>query len=184
MLHMNYDLCDLLNRKMENLFSYFPNTLPNKSFLKQADFIDKYVEQNYPEKYLEFLDKEDKDQQSYGFWVYRNGMFSDQINDFESSARKITRELANLSYSNNPALDIMYFSGVMKMIYANNKCLYIETCVKPSLDQLMALKDFEKKLFPEKGLTIWRIVERKGRNNYYQGEGLEKLFGFNWSRIK
>jgi hypothetical protein len=181
---MNYDLCDLLNRKMENLYSYFPTNLPNKSFFKQSDFIDKYIEQNYPEKYIEFLDNETKDSQPYGFWVYRNGLFSDQINDFESSARKVTRELANLSYSNNPALDIMYFSGVMKMIYVNNKCLYVETCVKPSLDQLMALKDFEKKLLPQNGLTVWRIVDRKVKNNYHKGEGLEKLFGFNWSRIK
>lgn len=181
---MNYDLCDLLNRKMENLFSHFPYNLPNKSSYKQNDFIDKYLEQNYPEKYLELLEKETDEPNPYAFWVYRNGKFSDQIADFETSARKITRELANLSYSNNPALDIMYFSGVMKMIFVPSKCLYVETCVKPSLDQLVALKDFEKLLFPNNGLTLWRIVERKGRNNYHQGEGLEKLFGFNWSRIK
>lgn len=181
---MNYDLCDLLNKKMENLFQYFPETMPAKPVFKYQDFLDKYLEQNYPDKYLELIESESVNSDSFSFWVYRNGMFSSQIPDFETAARKITRELANLSYSNNPALDLMYFSGVMKMIYTPNKCLYLETCSKPSLDQLMALKDFEKKILSNNGMTVWRILEHKSRNNNFKGTGLEDLFGFKWSRIK
>ena len=181
---MNYDLCDLLNRKLEALCRYIPSPLPNKSVAKNQDILDKYFEEIAPEYYLDTLDHLRVEHQCYNHWVYRNGKISDQINDFENSARKVTKELANLSFSNNAALDIMYFSGVIKMIYAKNKSMYIECCIRPSLDQMLYIKDLEREVLKENGKVIWRIVERRGKNQYHCGVGLDSLHAFKWSRIK
>ena len=34
---MNYDLCDLLNRKMENANGYLPENFPNRSLFKNQN---------------------------------------------------------------------------------------------------------------------------------------------------
>jgi hypothetical protein len=72
----------------------------------------------------------------------------------------------------------------MKMIYANNKAIYVECCIRPSLDQMLSLKDLERKILSKNGVVIWRVVERRGRNNFYEGTGLDSLHAFKWSRIK
>jgi hypothetical protein len=181
---MNYDLCDLLNRKLEAFCRYIPSEVSNRSIAKNQDLIDKYFEEIAPEFYIETLDHLSVDHQSFNHWVYRNGKISDQVPDYESSARKVTKELANLSYSNNAAIDIMYFSGVMKLIFAKNKCMYLECCIRPTLDQMLLIKDFERQILKENGKVIWRIIERRGKNQYHCGVGLDSLHGFKWSRIK
>ena len=181
---MNYDLCDLLNRKLEAQAHYLPEKLPSSSIFKNQDLLDKFLENICPEEYLKILEAPNTDHQCFSNWVYRNGKISNQVADFENSARKITRELANLSYSNNAPLDIMYFSGVMKLMYAKNKCMYVECCIRPSLDQLLKLKDLEREVLSEIGVTIWRIYERRGKNQYYQGVGFDSLHSFKWSKIK
>ena len=120
---MNYDLCDLLNRKLEAHANYLPEKLPSSSIFKNQDLLDKF-------------------------------------------------------------LDIMYFSGVMKLMYAKNKCMYVECCIRPSLDQLLKLKDLEREVLSEDGVVIWRIYERRGKNQYYQGIGFDSLHSFKWSKIK
>ena len=181
---MNYDLCDLLNRKMENANGYMPVNFPNRSIYKNQNIIDEFFETLSPEHYLEAMESESCDHQCFAFWIYRNGKISDQLEDYDKSARRITRELANLSYSNSPALDIMYFSGCMKVIIANNKAMFIETCIRPSLDQMFAVKDLELKYLKQSGKVIWRIVERKKKLNSYEGIGVNDLHDFKWARIK
>jgi hypothetical protein len=158
---MNYDLCDLLNRKMENAFGYMPNDLPRNSILKNANIIDDFFESVAPDDYVETMESEDCDHDCFGFWIYRNGKISNQIEDFDKSARKVTRELANLSFSNSPGLDIMYFSGCMKVYISKNKAIFLETCIRPTLDQMFTIKDLEIKYLSKSGKTLWRIVERK-----------------------
>jgi hypothetical protein len=181
---MNYDLCDLLNRKMENANGYMPVNFPNRSIYKNQNIIDEFFETLSPEHYLEAMESESCDHQCFAFWIYRNGKISDQLEDYDKSARRITRELANLSYSNSPALDIMYFSGCMKVIIATNKAMFIETCIRPSLDQMFAIKDLELKHLKQSGKVIWRIVERKKKLNSYEGIGVNDLHDFKWARIK
>jgi len=181
---MNYDLCDLLNRKMENANGYMSVNFPNRSIFKNQNIIDEFFETLSPEHYLEAMESESCDHQCFAFWIYRNGKISDQLEDYDKSARRITRELANLSYSNSPALDIMYFSGCMKVIIANNKAMFIETCIRPSLDQMFAIKDLELKHLKQSGKVIWRIVERKKKLNSYEGIGVNDLHDFKWARIK
>lgn len=181
---MNYDLCDLLNRKMENANGYMSTNLPNRSIFRNQNIIDEFFETLSPEHYLEAMESESCDHQCFAFWIYRNGKISDQLEDYDKSARRITRELANLSYSNSPALDIMYFSGCMKVIIATNKAMFIETCIRPSLDQMFAIKDLELKHLKQSGKVIWRIVERKKKLNSYEGIGVNDLHDFKWARIK
>jgi hypothetical protein len=157
---------------------------PNRSVFKNQNIVDEFFETLSPEKYLEVMESDSCDHQCFAFWIYRNGKISDQLEDYDKSARRITRELANLSYSNSPALDIMYFSGCMKVIIANNKAMFIETCIRPSLDQMFAIKDLELKHLKQSGKVIWRIVERKKKLNCYEGIGVNDLHDFKWARIK
>ena len=90
----------------------------------------------------------------FSFWMYRNGKISNQVDDYEKSARRVTKELANLSYSNNPSLDIMYFSGLVKISIAKNKAILIETCIRPTLDQMLNLKDCELKFLDKNGKIV------------------------------
>jgi hypothetical protein len=78
----------------------------------------------------------------------------------------------------------MYFSGCMKVIIANNKAMFLETCIRPSLDQMFAIKDLELKHLKQSGKVIWRIVERKKKLNFYEGIGVNDLHDFKWARIK
>jgi hypothetical protein len=158
--------------------------LPSRSIAKEDNFLDIYFEEKEPDLYLQTIDNINVDHQYFFHWIYRNGKFSDQIKDFDLSSKKIIKELANLSFSNNPTLDMMYFSGVIKMIYAKNKCIYLECCVRPSLDQMIMLKDFERLVLPESGVVLWKVVERRNRNSSHTGVGLDKLHNLNWSRIK
>ena len=169
---------------MENANGYMPVNFPNRSIYKNQNIIDEFFETLSPEHYLEAMESESCDHQCFAFWIYRNGKISDQLEDYDKSARRITRELANLSYSNSPALDIMYFSGCMKVIIANNKAMFIETCIRPSLDQMFAIKDLELKHLKQSGKVIWRIVERKKKLNSYEGIGVNDLHDFKWARIK
>ena len=180
---MNYDLCDLLNRKMENANGYMSENFPNRSTFKNQNIVDEFFETLSPEAYLEVMESDSCDHQCFAFWLYRNGKISDQIEDFDKSARKTTRELANLSYSNSPAIDIMYFSGCMKVIIAKNKAIYIETCIKPSLDQMFKIMDLRLKYLDKSGKVIWRIVERKKKLNFYDGIDISNLEKFKWARI-
>ena len=181
---MNYDLCDLLNRKLEQQCSYSQEQNLNRSIYKYQNTLDKIFEVIAPDEFLETIENLETDNEAYAHWIYRNGKLSSQLPDFEMSAKKITRELANLSYSNNPVVDLMYFSGIAKVVYSPNKVIYIECCIRPTLDQMMTIKDMEKKLIKNNGAIVWKVVERRGKNNFYQGTGAESLHSFKWSRIK
>jgi hypothetical protein len=43
---------------------------------------------------------------------------------------------------------------------------------------MLTLKDLERKILPNNGVAIWRIYERKGKNNFYEDSDLEKLHSF------
>jgi hypothetical protein len=169
---------------MENAFGYMPNDLPRNSILKNANIIDDFFESVAPDDYVETMESEDCDHDCFGFWIYRNGKISNQIEDFDKSARKVTRELANLSFSNSPGLDIMYFSGCMKVYISKNKAIFLETCIRPTLDQMFTIKDLEIKYLSKSGKTLWRIVERKKKSTYYDGVGSNSLHDFKWGKIK
>lgn len=179
---MNYDLCDILNRKMEANFSYLPENLPKSKF-KDQNFLDNYLKNNYEDFYLELLENENLND-TYGVWIYRNGKISDQIIDFEHASKKITREIANLTFSLSPSLDIMYYSGVMKMIFSKNKGIFLETCTKPSLDQLLSIKDFQKTIDDVNANIFWRVCFKRSKNLFDKGIGLNPLFAYNFTRIK
>jgi len=180
---MNYDLCDLLNRKMENTNGHLAE-FPKKSIYKFQNSIDESFEHICPEDYIQTLENENCNHECFAFWLYRNGKISNQIDDFDKSSRRVTKELANLSYSNNPSLDIMYFSGLIKVYIAYNKCILVECAIRPSLDQIMILKDMELTYLKENGKVVWRICERKKKPVNYEGVGLNDLHAFKWSKIK
>lgn len=180
---MNYDLCDLLNRKIEARCGYFDN-MPSNSSSKNQSYADKFFEELDTDLYLETIDHLSADHQVYNFWLYRNGKMSKQIADFEASAKSVIRELANMTFSNNPSVDLMYFSAIDKIFIAKNKLIMIECCIRPSLDQMFAIKDLERTYLSENGVLIWKIVDRKNRNSYFEGIGSDKLHEFKWSKIK
>lgn len=179
---MNYNLCDLLNTKMEVLFDYYDDN--SKLEYKHKDQIEKHIEENYADDFLALIDKTHNINIWNAFWVYRNGKFSKNIHDYDIASKKIIRELSNLTYSYNPSLDIMYFSGVLKMIYKPDFAIYLETASKPSLDQIMAIKDFQmsKKVANEN--VYWKVWIKRNKNIFDLGVGVNKLFEYNWSKVK
>jgi hypothetical protein len=180
---MNYDLCDLLNRKMEYAFGHMSD-FPRQSVFKNQNVIDENFEIISPDEYIDVMSADDCSHEVFSFWMYRNGKISNQIDDFDKTARRVTKELANLSYSNNPSLDIMYFSGILKLSIAKNKAILIETCIRPTLDQMLILRDTELKFLEKNGKILWKICERRKKSVYYEGVGLNDLHAFKWSRIK
>ena len=78
----------------------------------------------------------------------------------------------------------MYFSGLIKVCIALNKCILVESAIRPSLDQIMILKDMELSYLKENGKVIWRVCERKKKPVNYEGVGLNDLHAFKWSKIK
>jgi hypothetical protein len=97
---MNYDLCDLLNRKMEYACGYITD-FPRTSTFKNQNIIDENFELIAPDDYIETMSDENCNHEVFSFWMYRNGKISNQVDDYDKSARRVTKELANLSYSNN-----------------------------------------------------------------------------------
>lgn len=179
---MNYDLCDILNQKMENLFKYKTNQ--SQSIFKNSKIFDSMIEKDFPDIFLNILSTENNLDVKFAHWIYRNGKISDQILDFDQAARKIMREISNMTFSNFPSIDIMYFSGVIKMLYCENNFIYLETASKPSLDQLMSIKDFQKSINCPDENIFWKVCVKRNRNLFEQGIGLNELFKFNFLRIK
>jgi hypothetical protein len=180
---MNYELNDLLNRKIEARCGYL-DEFPNKSIAKDQTYADKFFEELDPVLYLNIIDHIAVDNQVYNFWLYRNGKISKQISDFDSSAKNVIKELANLTYSNYPSVDLMYFSAIEKIYVSLNKFMLVECCVRPSLDQILILRDLKSQMLPENGEVIWKIIERKNKHTYHCGVGLEALHSFKWGKIK
>ena len=157
---MNYDLCDLLNRKIEAKNGYLDD-FPKSSSAKNQSYADNCLEELDPDLYIKALDGLNADHEVFNFWLYRNGKVSRQISDFDISARGVMKELANLTFSNYPSIDLMYFSAIEKIYIAKNKLIMIECCVRPSLDQMFTIKDLEKEHLSLGGVVIWKIIDKR-----------------------
>jgi hypothetical protein len=72
----------------------------------------------------------------------------------------------------------------MKVYISKNKAIFLETCIRPTLDQMFTIKDLEIKYLSKSGKTLWRIVERKKKSTYYDGVGSNSLHDFKWGKIK
>jgi len=70
---MNYDLCDLLNRKLEHANGYLQD-FPNRSSLKNQNVLDETLESIAPDLYVSLLDSEFYNHECFGFWVWRYGI--------------------------------------------------------------------------------------------------------------
>ena len=80
--------------------------------------------------------------------------------------------------------ELLNLSGIIKVLVNPGKAMYIECYTRPSLDQLLTLKDIERPVLQNGGMIGWRINDRKGRGVLYQGSSLEKLHSLPWSKIK
>jgi hypothetical protein len=56
--------------------------------------------------------------------------------------------------------------------------------MRPTLDQLLTLKDIERPILQNNGMIGWRILDRRGKGIAYEGNDLEKLHKLPWSKIK
>jgi hypothetical protein len=56
--------------------------------------------------------------------------------------------------------------------------------MRPTLDQLLTLKDIERPILQNNGMIGWRILDRRGKGVMYEGSDLEKLHKLPWSKIK
>ena len=75
----------------------------------------------------------------------------------------------------------MFFKTVF---ISKNKAIYVETCIRPTLDQMFAIKDLEAKFLVKSGKFLWRIIERKKKSLCHDGVGSNALHDFKWGKIK
>ena len=80
--------------------------------------------------------------------------------------------------------ELMNAAGVIKLLVNPGKAMFIECYMRPTLDQLLTLKDIERPILQNNGMIGWRILDRKGRGVMYEGTDLEKLHKLPWSKIK
>ena len=171
---MNYDLCDALNRKLVKYHQFYDGNWTGKS----VD-IDS-------EKFLEYMELvgEDIAPNIYGHWIYRDGKLSGLVIDHELVSKKIFSEGFENRGRGGATTELLNLSGVIKVLVNPGKGMYIECYTRPSLDQLLTLKDIERPVLQNGGMIGWRINDRKGRGVLYQGSSLEKLHSLPWSKIK
>jgi len=65
---MNYDLCDLLNRKMENTNGHVAE-FPKKSIYKFQNSIDESFEHICPEDYIQTLENENCNHECFEIFI-------------------------------------------------------------------------------------------------------------------
>lgn len=184
---MNYDLCDALNRKLVKYHQYYDGNWTGKSNLKNPQEFEKALGDIDSEKYLEYemlLSEENNLPNIYGHWIYRDGKLSGLVIDHEQVSKKIFSEGFENRGRGSATTELLNLSGVIKVLVNPGKAMYIECYTRPSLDQLLTLKDIERPVLQNGGMIGWRIYDRRGKGALYQGSSLEKLHSLPWSKIK
>ena len=184
---MNYDLCDALNRKLVKYHQCYDGNWTGKSNYKNPQEFDKVLEDIDSEQFLEYTvlaGEENNLSNIYGHWIYRDGKLSGLVNDHEQVAKKIFSEGFENRGRGGATTELLNLSGVIKVLVNPGKAMYIECYARPSLDQLLTMKDIEKPILQNGGMIGWRINDRRGRGVLYQGSSLEKLHSLPWSKIK
>jgi hypothetical protein len=184
---MNYDLCDALNRKLLKIHNIYDGNWTGKSNLKNPQEFEKSLNEIDSELFLEYMvlvGEENNTPNIYGHWIYRDGKLSGLVNDHELIAKKIFSEGFENRSRGNATTELLNLSGVIKLLVNPGKSMYVECFTRPSLDQLMTLKDIERPILVNDGMIGWRIFDRKGKGVMYEGTSLEKMHSLPWSKIR
>ena len=184
---MNYDLCDALNRKLVKYHQCYEGNWTGKSNYKNPQDFDKALDDIDSDQFLEYMMLVSEDNSLiniYGHWIYRDGKLSGLVNDHELVAKKIFSEGFENRGRGGATTELLNLSGVIKVLVNPGKAMYIECYARPSLDQLLTMKDIERPILQNGGMIGWRINDRRGRGVLYQGSSLEKLHSLPWSKIK
>lgn len=184
---MNYDLCDALNRKLVKYHQFYDGNWTGKSNLKNPAEFDQALGSIDSELFLEYqvnLNEENISPNIYGHWIYRDGKLSGLVVDHEAISKRLVSEGMEHRGRGSATTELMNAAGVIKLLVNPGKAMFIECYMRPTLDQLLTLKDIEKPILQNNGMIGWRILDRKGRGVMYEGTDLEKLHKLPWSKIK
>jgi hypothetical protein len=184
---MNYDLCDALNRKLVKYHQFYDGNWTGKSGYKLPQDFDKVLGEIDQEKFLEYLaliGEENNSPNIYGHWIYRDGKLSGLVNDHETISKRILSEGVEHRGRGNATTELMNVAGIIKLLVNPGKAMYVECYMRPTLDQLLTLKDIERPILQNNGMIGWRILDRRGKGVMYEGSDLEKLHKLPWSKIK
>ena len=143
---MNYDLCDALNRKLVKYHQFYDGNWTGKSGFKLPQDFDKVLGEIDQEKFLEYLaliGEENNSPNIYGHWIYRDGKLSGLVADHETISKRMLSEGVEHRGRGNATTELMNVAGIVKLLVNPGKAMYVECYMRPTLDQLLTLKDIE-----------------------------------------
>ena len=183
---MDYDLCDILNKKLLKIHSYYDGNWTERSVSKSLPAFNKELSDIDSDNYLNYMVSIENipDVKVYGHWILRDGRITGQVVDHEDVARKLLSEGSDHRGKFSATSELLNFSGAIKLLIDPGRAMFIQCFARPSLDQLLTLKDIERQILANDGIIGWKISDRRNKNVLYSGTSLEKLHSLPWSKIK
>jgi hypothetical protein len=183
---MDYDVCDILNKKLVKIHSHYEGNWTERSVLKNPQLFDKEMIDIDNDNFLNYLTTIENvpDVKIYGHWILRDGKVSGQVVDHEDVARKLLSEGSDHRGKFSATSELLNFSGVIRLLINPGRAMFVQCFTRPSLDQLLTLKDIERQIVANDGIVGWKISDRRNKSVLYRGTSLEKLHSLPWSKIK
>lgn len=184
---MDYELCDVLNRKLFKIHGQYEGSWTEKSVLKYPQNFHNEIEQIWSEE--EFLNYsilcgEIESSVKYGHWIYRDGKLSGQVSDHEETAKRLLTDGMEHRGKVSATSEFLNFSGTIRLLVHPGYAMLVQCFARPSLEQLLTLKDIEKDIVKNSGFVAWKVSDRRNRSILFCGSDLEKLHKLPWAKIK
>jgi hypothetical protein len=184
---MDYDLCDSLNRKLLKIHGLYEGNWTEKSNCKHPqNFLNEVSNIWDEDEYLNFmmLVGEQPSYNVYGHWIYRDGKLSGLVTDHEDISKRLLTDGMEHRGKVSATSEFLNFSGTIRLLMASGYGMMLQCFAKPSLEQLMAIKDIEREIQKNSGFVAWKVADRRNKNIIYYGSNLEDLHKLPWSKIK
>lgn len=184
---MDYDVCDTLNRKLLRIHGLYEGSWTEKSNLKHPQYFSTEVSSIWSEdEYLNYIMDvgETNDAIIYGHWIYRDGKLSGAVQDHEEIAKRLLTEGYENKGKFSATSEFLNMSGTVRLLINPQAGMLIQCYTRPSLEQMLTLKDIERQLKKNFCHIAWKVADRKNRNILYSGNNLEDLHRLPWSKLK
>ena len=184
---MDYDLCDVLNKKLFKIHGLYEGSWTEKSnYRNPQNFLNEVSQIWSDEDYLNYaiLCGEGDPVTIYGHWIYRDGKLSGQVTDHEDIAKRLLTDGMEHRGKVSATSEFLNFSGTIRLLVNPGYAMMVQCFARPSLEQLMTLKDIERQIIKNSGYVAWKVSDRRNRNIWYSGSDLEILHKLPWSKIK
>ena len=185
---MDYDLSDVLNRKLFKIHGLYDGSWAEKSNCKNPqNFLNEVSNIWDEDEYLNYMmlaGESASPVNIYGHWIYRDGKLSGLVPDHEETAKRLLTDGMEHRGKVSATSEFLNFSGTIRLLVASGCAMMLQCFTKPSLEQLMTIKDIEREIQKNSGFVAWKVSDRRNKNIIYCGSSLEDLHKLTWSKIK